>query len=719
MASALKNIALGGKFSHISKTLGLAFYLLLVTYSQTLSAQNKDSVPDPSVKIIARAQDNKILLRWATDNALAWQRGNQYGYTLERFTVYRDSKRLANPERKLLSDTPTKPAPVEQWEALATTDNNAAIMAQAIYGEDFQVGAEEGVLMRIVNQSEMLQQRYSFALLSADMNFEAAKLAGLGFEDTDIKSNESYLYRIVSEIPQETTVVTEGTVLIDASDNDELPAPIDLVGVFEDKSVMLTWEYEMFKTIYTSYQVERSEDGISYQALGDLPVVNLNNSEDNPAKRMYYMDTIPQNNKTYHYRVLGISPFGEKGKVSESISGMGIIALTHNPFITEYDLLGETAAKITWEFPVEAENEVSEFQLRAAPKDQGPYETVREDISVKQRTIEVDGLSGTNYLKVIAVGKDSTEKESFSALVQLVDSVPPARPINLVGVVDSTGVVKINWDANTESDLMGYRVFRGNLEQEEYAQLTRDPIPGTVFQDTVQIKSLNDKVYYSVVAVDKRYNMSEYSEALTLKKPDVIPPSAPVFDDFKVTEKGVSLSFIPSSSTDVEKHQLYRKAISGPEEDRARNQADGWELIWESKDSISEFLDDTVDSATKYSYSIQAMDDSGLISDSSPNITIETASNMEEKMVKGLNYEVNREQNKIRLYWRKLPADVSEIIIYKSKIDGRPALWKQLPANLNQIVDQNLSPSNIYRYQIRPVLFDGRYGPLETVEVNY
>ena len=292
--------------------LKLAFCIFLVLCSITINAQSSDTIPNPSIKIIARAQQSKILLRWAVDDALAWQRGNTHGYTLERFTVYRDGTRLQNPERKLLSNLPVKPAPIEQWETLATADNNAAIMAQAIYGDDFQVGAEEGVLMRIVNTAEMRQQRYSFALLSADMNFEAAMLAGLAFEDKDIKTNESYLYRLSSEIPEELATVNEGSVLIDASNIDELPAPIDLVGVFEDRSVMLTWDYEMFKAIYTSYKVERSEDGITYKGLGDLPVVNLNNSNEKPAKRMYYMDTIPQNNKTYHYRVLGRLAFWRK-----------------------------------------------------------------------------------------------------------------------------------------------------------------------------------------------------------------------------------------------------------------------------------------------------------------------------------------------------------------------------------------------------------------------
>lgn len=701
-------------------------YILLLP--MMIWSQRKDdlSKPDETLQLIARAQQGKVLLRWAPESASVWKRGNAYGYTLERFTVYRNGKRLEEPEPMVLSQQIIRPAPLEQWKELALTDNNAAIMAQALYGDDFEIGTEEGELMRIVNQAEMLQQRFSFALFAADMNFEAAKLAGLGFEDTNVKSNEGYLYRIRSGIPKELMEVRVGSVFIEASETEPLPPPIDLVGVFQDKSVVLTWEYEMFKAIYTTYHVERSEDGNTFKRLSKLPFLNLNNKPDNPAKRMYYIDTLPQNGKRYHYRVLGISPFGEQGQPSESISGMGKRALSNTPFISRHDLVGATGAKISWEFPKTAENEVKEFQVRGAPKEDGPYESIKEKIPAKDRTVEVDGLSGTNYLKVVAVGKDSTETSSFAALVQLIDSIPPNAPKGLVGVIDSTGVARISWDANVEKDLLGYRVFRGNLEKEEYVQLTVSPITSTSFQDSVQLKSLNDKVFYSIVAVDQRFNNSAYSEPISLKKPDVVPPSAPVFKSFKVADDGVQLSWIMSSSPDVAKHQIYRKKVGDKAmtknttgENVPQRTFDGWELVWETHDTISRFLDTKVASGTKYSYGVRAMDDGGLLSSPSPTLTIETAADYDQESVSGLNAAVDRVKNSIKLYWKKPSGNVREWVIYKSKSAGRPVLWRQLPGNLDQVTDKNISPSNSYHYQIRPVLADGGFGKLERLEVNY
>lgn len=703
------------KGSIIRKT--MIFGMALLAQGFLVIAQSNDSIPNPAIQLIARAQEGKILLRWAMDEAAAWQRGNSYGYTLERFTVYRNGKRLENPERMLLSEAILKPAPLDQWETMALSDDNAAIIAQAIYGDAFEIGTEEGELMQIVNKAQALEQRFSFALFAADMNFEAAKLAGLGFEDAAVKPNEGYLYRLRSEIPKALAVVSEGIVYIEASATEPLPAPIDLVGVFNDRSVLLTWEYEMFRSTYTSYYVERSEDGTNFKRLDDLPLLNLNNKPDAPAKRMYYIDTIPQNDKQYHYQVLGVSPFGEKGLASESISGMGKKGLSSTAFITRHDLIGETSAKITWEFPEEAENEVAEFQLRSAKKQGGLYETIKRDIPIKSRTAEVDGLSGANYLKVVAVGKDSTETESFATLVQLIDSIPPSIPKGLVGVIDSMGIVTISWENNTEKDLLGYRVFRGNLEKEEYSQLTVSPIVATSFQDTVQIKSLNDKVFYSIVAVDQRFNNSGYSDMLELVKPDVVPPSAPIFKDFKVSDDGVFLSWVKSAGNDVSTHQIYRKVILGDEGTQGKDE--GWDLLWETKDTLSTYIDEKVLPGTKYSYSVQAMDKSGLISEPSPNLTVETASSFDEKLIKGLNVEVDRVQNTIKLYWRKPTDTVREFVIYKSRKDGKPVLWKQLPATITQVLDRNISPTNIYTYQLRPVLADGGYGKMETLEVNY
>src|SRR5690606_14798467 len=288
--------------------------------------------------------------------------------------------------------------------------------------------------------------------------------------------------------------------------------------------------------------------------------------------------TLSQNDKTYYYRVIGVSPFGEEGVPSEVVSGKGIKDLSVVPHISTYDFNKDGSVIITWEFLEKAEEEITGFELNWAADDAGPYKVVKSSIppNIRKTTFQEPGPS--NYFTVSAIGKNNQRTTSFSSFVQTVDSIPPAKPIGVIGIIDSLGVVSLKWEANTENDILGYRVFRGNVQNEEVSQLTIDPIEENTFVDTVQIKSLNTKVYYQIGAVDQRFNMSGYSEKIELKKPDVVLPSFPIFSNYKVSNGTVILKWINSTSDDLKWHKLFRKNINGENSE--------WELVFET-DTIS------------------------------------------------------------------------------------------------------------------------------------
>ncbi len=674
--------------------------------------QNETPNTENAVHLLARAQESKILLRWAPTQPILWLKGNEFGYRIERYTIYRNGQRLASPEKVVLTQMPLKPDPVETWEEMVNENDYAAIIAQSLYGESFEVEGmdNESGIMQIVNKAEEIEQRFSFALFAADMNFKAAKKAALGYEDTSVKANEKYFYKVTMNIPEETMKVQEGSVYIDIESSEPLPAPIDLLAIGSDKNIMLTWEYEMFKSIYTSYFVERSSDGKNFSRLGDTPLVNLNDRPEAPAKRMYYIDTLSQNNKTYHYRVVGVSPFGEEGQYSEVVSASGQKDLGFTPHISDYRHTPQGGALIKWEFPKEAEPEITGFQLNRSSNARGPFEIVKTGIPPAQREVVYDKLSPSNYFTITALGKNNQKLTSFAAFVQTIDSIPPSQPIGLTGEIDSLGVVKLKWNENLEEDMLGYRVFRGNIENEEVSQLTVEPIDQTVFIDTVQLKSLNSKVYYQVVAVDQRFNMSPYSEKLALKKPDIVPPSSPVFSGYNVNNGIVALEWVNSESDDVKYHKLYRQDISQSEK--------GWELIFET-DTISKFRDNKVISGNKYRYAIFAEDDSRLTSEPTTPITLTIKSFEAIQSIKGLGATPDRINMAIELYWRKPSEDIVEILVYRSKGEDKPVLWKQIPASVTKMTDTKVSPNNYYKYHIKPVLKQGGYANMETIEVKF
>lgn len=690
-------------------------YLYSIIFScicfSALGQEQTDPV-DNSIQIIARPLENKVLLRWAPSNPSIWLKANKYGYVIERYTIYRDNVRIENPEKTTLTNTVIKPDPFDTWEQIVGENDYAAIIAQSLFGDSFVVEGtnNEDGLLQILNKAEEIEQRFSFALFAADMNFEAAKKAGLGFEDNTVKNNERYFYKIKTTIPQEIVKVNDGSVFVNLQKIEKLPTPIDLIAIGNDKNIMLTWEYEMFKSVFTSYYVERSENGKTFKRLSDIPLVNLNDKEDTPAKRMYYIDTLSLNNKKYHYRVKGVSPFGEESAASEIVSAEGIKKLTKTAHINKYEFDKAGNIIISWEFLEQEESEITGFELNWAANEKGPYKVVKTNIpsTVRKTTFQEPGAS--NYFTISALGKNNQKTTSFSAFVQTIDSIPPATPIGLVGVVDSLGIVKLKWDVNTEKDILGYRVFRGNIKNEEVSQLTISPIEENVFIDTVQVKSLNSKVFYQIVAVDQRFNMSDYSEKIALKKPDVVPPSSPIFSEYKVGNGTVSLKWINSTSDDLKLHKLFRKTIN--------NENSEWKLVFET-DTISSYIDKKVISDSRYRYAIFAEDESGLLSVPSTPLTVTVKSFDAQESLKGVSAFADLTKMNIQISWKKPSNNVVEVLIYKSKGEDKPILWKQIPATINNLVDTKVAIDNLYTYHFKPVLIQGGFAAMETIEIKF
>jgi hypothetical protein len=80
------------------------------------------------------------------------------------------------------------------------------------------------------------------------------------------------------------------------------------------------------------------------------------------------------------------------------------------------------------------------------------------------------------------------------------DTFPPAAPKGL-SVVAGPGTINLSWDANSEPDLAGYLVLRGEAPGETLQPLMAAPIAGTSFEDKTVKAGV--RYVYAIVAVDK------------------------------------------------------------------------------------------------------------------------------------------------------------------------------------------------------------------------
>ena len=682
-------------------------------YSQR---KEQKELPVPHIRLKAGVKKDAIALRWAVDEPVAWQKANKIGFQLKRYTLVRNGKTLSVPEQKDLGRF--LPKPEKEWRKYVEENDNAAIVAQSLFGESFEVEMGEGKkdgIEGIINKSQEIDQRFAFALMAADLDFKVAELAGWAYVDKDAKPNEKYLYSVsINTDVSSSLLVEKGSAVAQLSDYQDLPKPLDFIGIFQDKTVLLAWEYLQLRDIYTSYFIEKSENGRDFKPLGDLPVMNMNDKDGKPAQGMTYADSLAQNNVQYSYRIRGKTIFGDYGPYSEIVSGAGKKAMEGAPMIKNFDVISDDLVKIEWEFPKESENQIVGFELLHSETDgQNTYKVVQKNISRNQRSIVTKNITPSNYFKIRAIG-DNNQTESFSILVQLYDETPPAVPVGLTGKIDSTGIVRLEWKANTEKDLGGYHVFRGVQKGEEMMRLTPEMITKNTFEDKVALENLNSKVYYYVVSLDKRKNQSQPSEIIEIEKPDKVRPEAPVFAEYKLEDTGdITLKWHKSHSDDAVLYQLFRKDIDEPKAPVRK--------IYETKniDTLYSYTDKQVENNKRYVYYLQAVDKSNLVSDKSLEITLRSNKIVPAAVITNLAGSTNGNKKMIELNWKNKSKNISEIIVYRQKGDEKPTLWGTLSGKQEFLEDKIVSSGNVYTYYIKPMLENNQVAKTEKITINF
>ncbi len=686
--------------------------ILLMSFSFIFS-QKEIGGEEAEVKAIATVYEKAIMLRWGVNTPAAWKKANKYGFLIERKTIVSNNEILNTPVIKSLNTIPLLPRPVMEWKDFTQKNTNAAIAAQALYGDNFNVDMNNGGngIISILNQAQVLEQRFLFAMYAADQDYEVAKFSGLAFIDTSVKKGERYLYTIRVAIPKGSPKIKHGGVYLGLSDERTLPKPKEFVGIFKDKNVILSWNYGIVKKFFTNYIIEKSEDlGKTFAPLTNTPIANLSEREVKPSNRMMYIDSLSKNNKQYQYRIKGVSPFGIEGPYSNIVKGKGITPLIHNPYIIENKFLEDGSVVLQWEFPQEGLETLQSFELLRSNTPKGKYFTVNSEITKNSRSIKLSNLQAINYYKIVAVGTDGTKRESFPKMVQPDDSTPPAVPTLITGDIDSLGVVRLQWKQNTEIDFLGYRVFRANLKNDEFTQITFKPITKSKIVDTINIKTLNKKIYYKVQALDKRYNPSEFSNILALNRPDVVPPSQPVFTSFNVDKNKVFLSWQVSVSKDAKKTLVYRK-------EKGSNLP--WELIQALDIPKSSYTDVATVVGKEYLYTILTVDESGLESAPIKPLKIKISDNIPKPPISKFTSIANRVEEYIELTWKYSEKNVEEFVLYKAEEGKQPTLYKVFDKEITSYKDKNLIINTKYTYLLQANFSSGAKSPIKKNELNY
>lgn len=676
-----------------------------------LSFGQKKEEARSSIKVIANVQKTSITLRWAPSTAMAWQYANKYGYMVERVTIAKKGKVLNNPSKIVMTPSPITPLPMKDWENLIEKDKYAAIGAQALYSKSFQMEEKPHNFFHFLKKAEELENRFSFAMFCANQSLDVANYMGLKITDKFLLYGDKYLYKVYSPIPHNLYPIDTGYIFIEADNLSELPQPTQLNVEFGNRTAKISWNKVYYENIYSSYFIERSEDGKIFKRVNEDPFV-VNHKGKSFTNKAYYIDSLPENYKKYSYRVVGKSFFGEYSKPSVEIEGHGLDIHIFSPEIISGHLLDSSKALLKWSIPSKDNASIKGFRIAVSESIHGKYDNIGKGIiPADKREFVIDKLRNSNYFIIKVIDERGIEYKSPPYLVQLKDSHPPKAPHGVKADVDTNGIVKITWKKNKEHDLIGYKVYSAQHHHEEFAQLTKGHIRDTIFLDSVSIKTLSKKIFYKVVAVDNHFNASSFSEIHKVTKPDKIPPVHPSFTRVISNEKHIHLQWKHSSSEDVAKHIILR-ALAGSEQ---------WEELEAFGDTkINTFKDSLVGKGITYEYAIVAEDSSKNKSKKMATVRARLYDDGQRPEIKHVKVKVDRTSKSIILSWDYAFYGVDKFFIYRSEDGQSLRLYKTIPAEEMEFKDESLTINTSYIYQIRAQYKDGASSPMtKEIKVNY
>lgn len=679
----------------------ILFYFLIILGIINIHAQNasikKDSLVIEHRKLVLKAKNTgeKIILRWAPDSPGAWHISNNKGYMIERL-AYKEDANLFDTGYQLMTPDTLKPWALDKWELIANEasgDKYAAIAAQAIHGKR-NLADPSNTNSSFLQKANELNSLYGFSLLAAEFSRNAAIASALRFEDSDIDPTMNYVYRVYSNAASEFYPIDTAYVMLKGNEITKTEIPIIDKVEESEKFIVLKWD-RAYKDDFSAWYIERSLDnGKTFQRLNDDPYIH-SVGKNQRADYIVYRDSVKQLYKKQQYRIIGINTFAELSEPSPVVIAMGRDKTPPpTPRNVKAEQTNTNGLKITWD--ADEVEDLKGFYITKSTSVGSKEELITKELLSRNTRSYIDNSYDqlkNNWYQIYAIDTVGNAIVSYPTFGSVRDDFAPEKPIQVGGKIDTLGVVKLDWKLGKEKDLFGYHVYMANAKDHVFARLTAKPIRDTIFTDTITLKVLTEDIYYKIKAVDIKGNVSEYSKILTLKKPDIVPPTAPVFNNYHVLKNGIHLAWAPSTSHDIKIHYLYRKEVK----------ATAWELIYrtESLKNQDTYIDKSTKASITYQYKIVAEDDDGLQTEGVYIITLTAIDFSVPTAVKNINISLNKEQKQAVLKWMYPKKGAFTFIVFRAVNGGGFNIIKTLESGQTQYIDKNIKLNTDYEYTIQ------------------
>ncbi|MCS6965923.1 MAG: hypothetical protein NZ473_04060 [Candidatus Kapabacteria bacterium] len=672
----------------------------------TAALQEYRELIAPKLHLLAQSYGDSVVLRWAPSNAPAWRAYNRIGYIVERALV--DTTESGPLRYERLTPEPLKPWTLEEWRRRSRPEQQfAAIAVQCLYGA-LSI-PNPNTMQNFIDAASELENRFGFALFAADCDAHTANGLGLRWVDRAVRQGQVWAYRVFPARLDSVFLLDTAYVVVHITPYRPWPPVLELTAEGQDREITLRWK-NFPEGGYTGFNVYRSEPGGRRTKLNTMPIVPATPRGWTQRIEPWFNDTTARWGVEYTYEVRGINPFGEEGEPAVVRASLRDRTPPPLPVLKKPILYGMTMVRLEWEIK-ETPDLKGFFVLKSDKPDQNWRLLHDQPLPRTQRSF-LDTLADPDFphYTVIAIDTANNFSDYLPIYVDIYDTIPPAPPTGVRGTIDTNGVVRLEWNLGTERDLLGYRVLWANDTTHEFTQRTNLVWTDTVFYDTVAINTLTEYVYYRVVAVDNRYFHSDPSPIIALKRPDVVPPVAPVFTDVRVFADRVVLTWNPSTSTDVAKHVLYR---------RARGDT-GWTVRAELPATAQQFTDTAVVERVTYDYTLEAVDRTGLRSERALPVPARPYGTVERPPVESVRAAYDSVRGIVVVQWSYAlrPTERYWYVLYRAVDDNPLQMYRTVEPPEQRFVDTELVGRGRYRYAVRVMTANGQSPLSEEQEVE-
>ncbi len=482
-----------------------------------------------SFSLQTRRFADAVWVRWSTQNPDLLKKQSTLGFTLQRITLSRDGEILETEERYLLNTEPIL------WDTALAVNDSLRILKELLY---FNPDHSDDIRKSLHNK-EMADLAWLQGNLLLMKDFRLALNCGFGWVDMDAKMNETYLYELH---PWNDTQII-GIAFCGGYQQQAVPR---VVLKNEKRNTLLQISQS---SAYWGYIIEKALDtGMVFNPLSAQPFINGTKSPD-----LLVSDTQGHVRSQWFYRVAGIDAFGLAGPWSDTL-GIYVLPELVCPGIENLRLVEDTLLEFSWTMP----DSLRHFVKQASFSYSSSLDEVFISLPIWKsgellRARWPSGWSSV-YLKPSITDINNDAHLGPIAFLQPPDSMPPPAPEKLFAVCDSAGIVQIHWRSIPGAAY--YRLYRANYRDVEFTDHSHFYFTDTFFQDTLDLKTLQDTVFYAVTALDRRYNESPQT-LVACAVYDIIPPPPPAFLSYELTQKGFRFRW--AQHRDAVNYTLYRQ----------------------------------------------------------------------------------------------------------------------------------------------------------------